>query len=132
MNNTEEIDGVKVTCIMAIETIDIASFKVCGTNIIEEIFRFEMTSNGNQLTELEIECFINKINNEILPNLRLQKNGKLDLPSEEGKECNNEENACSTCREITQTKTPCEHWLCNRCLSNIKLCPICEECVYCW
>lgn len=133
----KEIDGVNVKCVLVtdeIDKVDTASFTIYMPNIMGKLFRFEMVSAADRLTEFEILQFLTKINEEILPNLILKKNGKLDYECEDEDE--EEKGECSMCDEITQTKPPCNHWLCNRCLSKIAMkremirCSMCEQILY--
>jgi hypothetical protein len=119
------------------------------------LFRFEKMSNSEEdkLTKEEIGEFAVKLLDEVLPNLKLRRNGKMNF-EKDGEdavvgEIKNlfgeiempnliiDKCECVVCYEKTQTKTDCEHSLCYRCWSKLKEvdgslpCPICREAIWC-
>ncbi len=118
------------------------------------LFRFEKMSNSEEerMTKEEICDFATKLLDEVLPNLKLRRNGKMnfekdgedtvvgeiknlfgeiEMPNLVMDKCE-----CSVCYEKTQTKTDCEHSLCYRCWSKLKEvdgalpCPMCRESIW--
>lgn len=91
-----------------------------------------------------IEKFLQKIKNEILPNLKLDKIfGKLFITNSDGKKSIQKDNVCedifgfqysnyekcTVCYEQTYTQTSCSHSLCVDCWNKIKnnTCPLCRS-----
>jgi hypothetical protein len=118
------------------------------------LFRFEKMSNSEEdkLTKEEIGEFAVKLLDEVLPNLKLRRNGKMNF-EKDGEdavvgEIKNlfgeiempnliiDKCECVVCYEKTQTKTDCEHSLCYRCWSKLKEvdgalpCPMCRESIW--
>lgn len=118
------------------------------------LFRFEKMSNSEEdkLTKEEIGEFVVKLLDEVLPNLKLRRNGKMNF-EKDGEdavvgEIKNlfgeiempnlviDKCECVVCYEKTQTKTDCEHSLCYRCWSKLKEvdgalpCPMCRESIW--
>jgi hypothetical protein len=118
------------------------------------LFRFEKMSNSEEerMTKEEICDFATKLLDEVLPNLKLRRNGKMnfekdgedtvvgeiknlfgeiEMPNLVMDKCE-----CVVCYEKTQTKTDCEHSLCYRCWSKLKEvdgalpCPMCRESIW--
>ena len=157
----KEIDGVcrldcKLTGYVNSDSADENfAFKVdTGFNNPVTLFRFEKRSNSEeeQLTEEEIGDFATKLLEEVLPNLKLGRNGKMNF-EKDGEdavvgEIKNlfgeiempnlviDKCECVVCYEKTQTKTDCEHSLCYRCWSKLKEvdgalpCPMCRESIW--
>jgi hypothetical protein len=118
------------------------------------LFRFEKMSNSEEdrLTEEEIGDFATKLLEEVLPNLKLRRNGKMNFEKDgedavvgeikdlfgemEMPNLVTDKCECVVCYEKTQTKTDCEHSLCYRCWSKLKEvdgtlpCPICRESIW--
>lgn len=160
-----EIDGVKnINCTIEIYQKGKgvafcvrADFKYDGEEDEgEESPRLYWKSKYNDagLTKDDILDFSQKLLEE-LPQLRLSHYGNLSVPDKEGVslrsafedvfsciECEtikvDKLGVCSVCYEKTDTKTPCEHPLCNRCWSKIKIdrdecqasCPLCRENIF--
>ena len=158
----KEIDGVcgldcKLTGYVNSNSADENfAFKVdTGFNNPVTLFIFEKRSNSEEerLTEKEIGDFATKLLEEVLPNLKLGRNGKMsfekdgedavvgeikdlfgeiEMPNLVMDKCE-----CVVCYEKTQTKTDCEHSLCYRCWSRVKKvdgivpCPMCRESIWC-
>ncbi len=118
------------------------------------LFRFEKMSNSEEerMTKEEICDFATKLLDEVLPNLKLRRNGKMNF-EKDGEdavvgEIKNlfgeiempnliiDKCECVVCYEKTQTKTDCEHSLCYRCWSKLKEvdgalpCPMCRESIW--
>lgn len=118
------------------------------------LFRFEKMSNSEEerMTKEEIGEFAVKLLDEVLPNLKLRRNGKMNF-EKDGEdavvgEIKNlfgeiempnlviDKCECVVCYEKTQTKTDCEHSLCYRCWSKLKEvdgalpCPMCRESIW--
>ena len=146
----KEIDGVcKLDC------------KLTGcvnSDSAHEYFAFEVNTMFNAPMPLfrfeeEICDFATKLLEEVLPNLKLGRNGKMNFEKDSEDavvdeikdlfgeiEMSNlviEKCECVVCYEKTQTKTDCEHSLCYRCWSRVKKvdgivpCPMCRESIWC-
>lgn len=112
--------------------------------------------NNDGINKDDILAFSEEILDE-LPKLRLRVSGNFCIPNNHFEtiraafedvftsiECEtikvNKTDVCSVCYEKTNTKTPCEHPLCNRCWSKIMVCdkngnneascPLCRENIY--
>ena len=158
----KEIDGVcKLNCkltgyLHTYSEYENFAFEVATTfNNPVTLFRFEKRSNSEEerLTKEEIGEFAVKLLEEVLPNLKLRRNGRMNYKIDDEDEIKNEiadlfgsiemptlvvENCdCSVCYEKTNIKTHCEHSLCYRCWSKLKEvdgslpCPICREAIWC-
>ena len=154
----KEIDGVcKLDCkltgyLHTYSEYENFAFEVTTTfNNPVTLFRFEKRSKSEEerLSEEEIGDFATKGLEEVLPNLKLQRNGKMNYKKDDEDEIKNEisdlfreiempnllvENCdCAVCYEKTNVKTHCEHSLCYRCWSKLKEvdgslpCPLCRE-----
>ena len=147
-----EIDRIHVNCTIGFMYDPILKNETVGFRVEamdRGLFNLEAVSNEEYLTEIEVVHFIAQILYEILPNLKLKKNGNLELISEIQETLtgiddifatldipNIETNCgkdCIVCYEKTQTKTKCEHVLCYRCWSKLKKvdgrvpCPFCRK-----
>lgn len=158
-----EIDGVKnLDCGIAFYHenrglmfyVD-ANFK-CGDDDVDTRLYFKPKYNQAGITKDDILAFSCELLEE-LPQLRLGINGNLSIKDNElvslraafedvftAIECEtvkiDKTGVCSVCYEKTNTKTPCEHPLCNRCWSKIGVCsekydsqtpcPLCRENIY--
>ena len=158
----KEIDGVcKLDCkltgyLHTYAEYENFAFEVTTTfNNPVTLFRFEKRSNSEEerLTEEEIGEFATKLLEEVLPNLKLQRNGRMNYKKDDEDEIENEiadlfraiempnltiKNCeCAVCYENTNVKTHCEHSLCYRCWSKMKEldgelpCPICRKSIWC-
>jgi len=158
----KEIDGVcKLDCkltgyLHTYAEYENFAFEVTTTfNNPVTLFRFEKRSKSEEdrLTEEEIGEFATKLLEEVLPNLKLQRNGRMNYKKDDEDEIENEiadlfgaiempnlviKNCeCAVCYEKTNVKTHCEHSLCYRCWSKLKEvdgalpCPICRESIWC-
>ena len=118
------------------------------------LFRFEKMSNSEEerMTKEEICDFATKLLDEVLPNLKLRRNGKMNFEKDgedavvgeiknlfgeiEMPNLVTDKCECVVCYEKTQTKTDCQHSLCYRCWSKVKEvdgivpCPICRESIW--
>lgn len=157
----KEIDGIcqldcKLRCYLCPDAeCESISFDV-GTTFNNQtlLFGFEQrsASEGECLTEEEIGEFSVKLLEEVLPNLKLCRNGRMsfekdsddamvyeivdlfgviEMPNLVVENCE-----CSVCYEKTYVKTDCDHSLCYRCWSKVKKveglvpCPICRESIW--
>jgi hypothetical protein len=103
------------------------------------LFNYEKraATREDRLTEEELGEFAVKLLNEVLPNLKLQRNGKMDFEKDGEDAVISEiidlfgiDNCdCAVCYEKTYVKTDCDHSLCYRCWSKLKKadCPLCRE-----
>lgn len=124
---------------------EMISFEVkTGFNSPTMLFNYEKraATREERLTEEEIGEFAVKLLDEVLPNLKLQRNGRMDfkkdgedaiiidligtieIPNVVIDSCD-----CAVCYEKTYVKTNCDHSLCYRCWSKLKKadCPMCRE-----
>jgi hypothetical protein len=158
-----EIDGVKnINCKIAfylkgkgISFEITAEFKYGGDDDEHPRIYFKSKYNEAGINKDDILSFSRELLDE-LPRLRLRHCGDLSLPDTEAVsmrfaleevfasiECETVKidriEVCSVCYEKTDTKTSCNHPLCNRCWSKIEICgedhnetacPLCRENIY--
>ena len=159
-----EIDGIKnIICKIEIwEKLEglsfyvYCNFKCCDGGDNEILFEKPLYRNDKKITNEDLLKFSEELLDK-LPKLRLDIDGRLSQTDIEEQlmlaefedifssiECDtfkiDKNNTCCVCYEKTNTKTLCEHSLCNRCWSKIEInndedeknipCPLCRENIY--
>jgi len=151
-----KIDNLDVKCTFAINKIPtdtknkyFSGFWIESSNInyIGKRCEYNLYKQIEKLYTYKIESidnFLQKIKNEILPNLKLDKTfGKLFLTKSDGNKSIQKDNVCedifgfeysnydkcTVCYELTYTRTSCFHSLCVDCWNKIKnnTCPLCRS-----
>lgn len=151
-----KIDGIDVKCVFVLNKIPsnsknkylisfwLESTKINYTGKRGEYNLFNYREKLSPYKIENIENFLQKIKNNILPKLKLDKVfGKLFLTNSDGKKLIQKDNVCedlfgfeysnyekcSVCYEHTYTYTSCYHALCVDCWNKIenKTCPICRN-----